>query len=97
MYEKEDEDAIARIRRRSSAVPGGAGLELTNSGGTHGGGRGRSRERKRQPSLLSRIMHPGPALPREYSSARRSNEMDRNDEGVMSSASGRDLQPVVGP
>jgi Cation transport protein len=95
MHQKEDADAAARLRRRSSAVaPHGAssGLEVTNSGGTHGIGRARSRE-KQQPSLLSRIMHPGPVAPRERKAGRRSHSSSR-DEAMMSAANEPDWQNV---
>jgi hypothetical protein len=95
MHEKEDADAAARLRRRSSAVaPHGAssGLELSNSGGTHGIGRARSAE-KQQPSLLSRIMHPGPGAPREPKAGRLSHSSTR-DEAVMSAANESDWQNV---
>jgi hypothetical protein len=91
MHEKEDADAITRLRRRSSAVDG---LALTNSGGTHGIGRGRSRERKKQPSLLSRIMHPGPALPREQK-IRRSHSENRDEAMTSAAATGQDRPPVA--
>jgi hypothetical protein len=95
MHEKEDADAAARLRRRSSAVAAhgaSTGLELTNSGGTHGIGRSRSREQQ-QPSLLSRIMHPGPVVPRDMHRARRSSSSKR-DDAMMSTANGPDRQQV---
>lgn len=93
MHEKEDADAAARIRRRSSAVAAhgaSTGLELTNSGGTHGIGRARSREHQ-QPSFLSRMLHPGPVVPREYRADRRSHSSNRGD-AMISTANGPDLQ-----
>lgn len=95
MHEKEDADAAARLRRRSSVITAhgaSTGLELTNSGGTHGIGRARSHERQ-QPSLLSRIMHPGPVVPREYRVGRRSHSPNR-DDAMMSTANGPDGQNV---
>jgi len=95
MHEKEDADAAAWLRRRSSAAVAHAastGLELSNSGGTHGIGRARTREQQ-QPSLLSRIMHPGPVVPREYRVGRMSHPSSR-DDAMMSTASGPDRQQV---
>jgi hypothetical protein len=97
MHEKEDADAAVRLRRRSSIVAvnsSSTGLELMNSGGTHGIGRARSRD-KGQPSLLSRIMHPGPIAPREHRASRQSYPSNRN-EAMMSTAQGSD-QHHTGP
>jgi hypothetical protein len=95
MHEKEDADAAARLRRRSSVITAhgaSTGLELTNSGGTHGIGRARSHERQ-LPSFLSRIMHPGPVVPREYRVGRQSHSSNR-DDAMMSTANGPDGQNV---
>lgn len=99
MHEKEDADAAARLRRRSSAVAAhgaSTGLELTNSGGTHGIGRARTRDKK-QPSLLSRIMHPGPVAPREHKVGQRLIPSKRDKDDTMMSTAITSDRENVGP
>lgn len=76
LHEKEDRDAAARLRRRSSAFTTTGtttGLEPNHSDGVHDIRRSRSHERK-QPSFLSKMMHPGPFISQEVHKVSRQSQ-----------------------
>jgi hypothetical protein len=94
MHEKEDHDAAVRMRRRNSAATIGAatGVEEHNGGADGTDGANERPKQRKKPNVLSRLMHPGPVVPREV----KNEKSSKTREGpMMSPANGEDAGIVA--
>jgi hypothetical protein len=66
LHEKENNDAIQRVRRRSSSMTNGRPSVSDEVRPTHIRSRSKSTQRRQSQNILTTLLHPGPTIPNSH-------------------------------